>query len=305
MSEASTNKAPLEDLMAAMDVVDTLRHQRGIVERELDGEGRRERLLTRLKDLYAAQGIDVPEHVLEEGIDALEQERFSYTPVAPSWRTRLASIWVSRGRWGKPLGFFTALGGLFSGVYFVSDVMPERELRANLPSLIAAKVIDIESIAQEQSVSSNAKSRAAAANQAIDRDELEQAEKIDAELQETLSRLRSYYSIRIISRPGEDSGVWRIPDINKSSRNYYLIVEAIDKNNNVVELDILNEETNKRSRVRTWGLRVNEETFFSIAADKKDDGIIQENLVGEKAVGYLTPKFSIPTTGGAITDWRR
>ena len=291
--------------MAAMDVVDTLRHQRGIVERELDGEGRRERLLQRLRDLYKAQGIDVPDHVLEEGIDALEQERFSYQPVARSWRTRLASMWVSRGRWGKPLGFFTALGGLFSGVYFVSDVLPERELRNTLPTLIAAKIIDIEAVAEEEGVTASAKLRAADARDAISNDRLEQAQEIESELNETLRRLRSYYQVRIISRPGEDSGVWRIPDVNQSSRNYYLIVEAVDSNNRVVELDILNEETNKRSRVKTWGLRVNEETFFSIAADKKDDGIIQGNLVGEKAVGYLTPKFSIPTTGGTITDWRR
>jgi len=38
------DKAPLEDLMAAMDVVDTLRHDQSLAERELDGDGRRERL---------------------------------------------------------------------------------------------------------------------------------------------------------------------------------------------------------------------------------------------------------------------
>jgi len=76
-------KAPLEDLMAAMDVVDTLRHDQSIAERELDGQERRNRLLERLRELYSAQGIEVPDHVLEEGIDALEQERFKYQAVKP------------------------------------------------------------------------------------------------------------------------------------------------------------------------------------------------------------------------------
>jgi hypothetical protein len=97
--------------------------------------------------------------------------------------------------------------------------------------------------------------------------------------------------------------VWRIPDVNDASRNYYLIVEAVDHNNDVKQLEILNEETNKRSMAKTWGIRVSEETFFKIAADKKDDGIIQGNQVGEKRLGDLAPTFSIPTTGGTITDW--
>ena len=109
MTVSLEKQAPLEDLMAAMDVVDTLRHQAGIAERELDGEGRRERLLLRLRELYHAQGIDVPDHVLQEGIDALEQERFQYHPVAKSWRTRVAGAWVSRKRWVPPVSILTVL----------------------------------------------------------------------------------------------------------------------------------------------------------------------------------------------------
>jgi len=98
-----TNKAvspetQLEDVMAAMDVVDTLRHEQGIAERELDSEGRRERLLNRLRDLYQAQGIEVSDRILEEGINALEEERFEYVGVESNWQTKLAHVWVSRYR---------------------------------------------------------------------------------------------------------------------------------------------------------------------------------------------------------------
>ena len=80
-------------------------------------------------------------------------------------------------------------------------------------------------------------------------------------------------------------------------------MEAVDKNNKVLELNISNQENNTTALKKTWGLRVSEETFSKVVADKGDDGIIQNNTVGRKAVGYLEPEFSIPTTGATITEW--
>jgi hypothetical protein len=68
-------------------------------------------------------------------------------------------------------------------------------------------------------------------------------------------------------------------------------------------MPVTNEEDGKVRRVSKWGLRVDEETFNQVAADKKDDGIIQRNRFGVKSAGYLEPEFLIPTTGGAITSW--
>ena len=303
MSEVADKKQPLEDLMVAMDVVDTLRHQQGIAERELDGEGRRGRLLLRLRDLYKAQGIDVPDHVLQEGIDALEQERFLYEPVKPSFGTKMARLWVSRGRWGKPVGFLAVLGSLFSGVYLVTDVLPEQQMRSSLPKQLEASLSTIRIISKDPAIVSEAEGRVVAAKQAINNQQYEQANKVLDGLKTVSELLQTEYSVRVISRPGESSGVWRIPDVNQSGRNYYLIVEAIGKNNKIVSLDILSEESNTRKKVKTWGLRVNEQTFYQISADKKDDGIIQGNQVGKKDIGYLEPQFSIATTGSTITEW--
>lgn len=297
------SKAPLEELMVAMDVVDTLRHDQSIAERELDGEGRRERLLERLRDMYTAQGIEVPDHVLQEGIDALEQERFKYEPVASSWRTKFAHFWVSRGRWGKPVGFMAVVASLFSGVYVVTDVLPERNLRAELPKQVISSLNAITNTAKNPEIVAQAQSYASSAKQALADQDLPEAQSIVASMQRVYTQLQQDYSIRVISRPGENSGVFRNPPGNPSGRNYYLIVEAVDKNNRVLELTIINQENNKEARKKTWGLRVNEETFYKIAADKRDDGIIQANTVGKKAAGYLKPEFSIPTTGATITEW--
>lgn len=301
--DINSDKAPLEDLMAAMDVVDTLRHDQSIAERELDGEARRERLLGRLRDMYSAQGIDVPDHVLEEGIEALEQERFQYKPVPKSWRTKLAHLWVSRSRWGKPLGFLGVVASLFYGYYFVSDVLPEQRLKANLPDQISSSFSAIVGLAKNQDVIAQAKSSSQAAYQAVDDGELSEAKSILADMQEVKRMLGIEYTVRVISRPNLNSGVWRVPPNNPSGKNYYLIVEAVDSNSRVVELMIVNQENNKAVRKKMWGLRVSEEAFYKVAADKKDDGIIQSNQVGKKARGYLKPEFSIATSGATITEW--
>jgi len=207
----ATDKAPLEDLMAAMDVVDTLRHDQNIAERELDGEGRRERLLTRLRDMYTAQGIDVPDHVLEEGIAALEQERFQYVPVKSSWRTKLAHIWVSRSRWGKPVGFLAVVASLFYGYYFFSDVLPERRLKANLPDQISSNFSAIVSLSKNSTVVDQAKSESQNAYQAVDDGKFDEAALILERLQETKRLLGIEYVVRVVSKQNERSGVWRKP----------------------------------------------------------------------------------------------
>jgi hypothetical protein len=68
-------------------------------------------------------------------------------------------------------------------------------------------------------------------------------------------------------------------------------------------VEVTNEETGKRERVAKWGLRVAEAEFRRIAADKSDDGIIQNNRFSVKRRGYLEPDYEVPTTGAALTQW--
>jgi hypothetical protein len=66
---------------------------------------------------------------------------------------------------------------------------------------------------------------------------------------------------------------------------------------------VINEETGQTERVSKWGLRVDEDVFRRIAADKQDDGIIQQREFGVKRSGQLQPDYRMPTTGAAITQW--
>ena len=50
-------------------------------------------------------------------------------------------------------------------------------------------------------------------------------------------------------------------------------------------------------------MRVPEPTFPSVRDDKSDDGIVQNNILGEKRRGSLTVDYAMPVEGGAITEW--
>jgi hypothetical protein len=95
--------AGLDELMLAMDVVDTLRHERRLVERELTAGDRDRALIERLRELYAGQGIEVPDDVLAQGVGALREDRFRYTPPAPGFARSLQVAYVKRARWAKYL----------------------------------------------------------------------------------------------------------------------------------------------------------------------------------------------------------
>jgi hypothetical protein len=49
---ADASKAPLDDVMLAMDVVDTLRHRQDLVVRELDADTREKNLVDKLREIY-------------------------------------------------------------------------------------------------------------------------------------------------------------------------------------------------------------------------------------------------------------
>jgi hypothetical protein len=115
--------------------------------------------------------------------------------------------------------------------------------------------------------------------------------------------LEQAYTLQIVSRPGEKSGVWRVPEANPKARNYYIIVEALAADGRTLEVPVVNEENGRTERVSKWGLRVEKAVFERIAADKQDDGIIQQRQFGVKQSGQLKPDYRVPTSGAAITQW--
>lgn len=300
---AGASEAPLEELMVAMDVVDTVRHRQLIVKRELDAVGRRERLVERLREIYTAQGIEVTDSALQAGVDALEEERFSYTPSGGGLATALAKLYIRRRFWLKPLLAVLAIGLLIAGAWYVTVQLPETRLRAALPAQIEAIHRQIVGQSQSETATTNANDLLAQGRLAIDNESFGRATDVRDELQALLRELELGYEIRIVSRPNELSGVWRVPDINPDARNYYLIVEAVDTSGNVLDRRIRNEESGRLETVRKWGVRVDQEIFEAVAADKRDDGIVSDYLLGSKRPGHLDADYRVPVSGATITDW--
>ena len=294
---------PLEDLMVAMDVVDTIRHRQLTVDRELDALGRRERLVDRLRDIYTAQGIEVSDAALEAGVDALEEERFGYTPASGGLSVALARFYVRRDRWFGPLLAVLGIALLAALIWYVAVQLPQNRYEAGLPEEIEATHARILEVSQSEAATSRADELFTNAERLLDSGSFGAADDVHDELENLLSELELAYEIRIVSRPGEYSGVWRIPDINPDARNYYLIVEAVDAAGRVLKRRVRNEEDGRFYEVRKWGVRVGESTFEAVAADKRDDGIVGDYVLGIKPVGRLEPEYRVPDVGTTITEW--
>jgi TolA-binding protein len=421
--EQASQKIDLSEVMLAMDVVDTLRHQRSLVERELQSEDREADLIEKLRKIYADQGLEVSDEVIAEGVKAMREERFAYRPPPGGLKTKLARMYVNRGRWAKrAIWVLVAVAVGWAGYRYLYVMPAERsrsrlvqelktqassqlerlvtlqeqinaasgELEQALQSLPARVLpavrrlsdgarqslasatgqlgaaeklgpvagIDLDTLETDtasvqqrllarKEIFDRAQADLASAQAAIrsirslgtEFDELDSlrtetlqaarekgvAEKIDALYTNALSAVKSgdletaktarqalqymrdmleqEYSLQIVSRPGSPSGVWRYPVDSRTARNYYLIVEAVSPTGQRLKLPITSEEDGKVRAVSEWGLRVEPQVYEEVKQDKLQDGIVDRKTVGIKKRGYLTPEYTVATTGGTITEW--
>ena len=302
----------LDDVLLAMDVVDTLRHREQLVLSELDAGAREAALLGRLKEIYAAQGIDVPEQILKEGVKALEERRFIYEPPKPSIAVTLAKIYIARGRWMAPLILAVIALGSLGAAWHLGVAMPEQEqaeaarveLAQTLPSETGRLHGEVTALALEETARLRADALKADADRAIAAGDVEAARAARDGLALLQQDLAVVYDVRVVYGPGEArSGVFRIPEDVPGGRNYYLIVEAFDPAGRLVEVPVSSEEDRRSDRVTRWGQRVSEAVFQLVADDKGDDQIIQNSVIGRKSQGYLSPQYTVETPGGAILEW--
>ncbi len=292
-------KPPLDDIMLAMDVVDTLRRRERLARSELDEAGREADLKERLHKIYADQGLEVSDRVIEQAVAALREERFAYKPPPATLATRLARIYIRRGVWGKWLAGIAGAVILAATLYRFLIVAP----KAALPQELTDLHREVAAMAQTPDARTAVNRVYHAGQAALREDNRDAAKEALTKLADLRTVLGQEYLVRIVNRPGVQTGIWRIPDVNTGARNYYIVVEALDPSGRVLTVPIMNEETKSSERVKLWALRVDERTFKSVAADKQDDGIVARDRFGYKEAGHLVPDYELPTTGGAITKW--
>ncbi len=312
MNNSSTNKqVVLDEVMLAMDVVDTLRHREDFVLRELNSDAKEKQLIKKLRQIYSEQGIEVPDRILKEGVAALNESRFIYEPPQKGLAVFLARLYVKRTKWGPfVLGIILAI--IIGWAYYQFIHIPQQqknieqaqiELNETMPATMEQLYQTIYDEAKVQSAIIEAKGILERGKIAIKEKNRQEAQKAIDKLTKIRDQLRLEYKLTIVNRDGERSGFWTFPEINQDATNYYLVVEAIDDEGNRLTLPIVNEETGKTELVDIWGVRVPEEIYATIASDKRDDGIIQQNIIGTKQYGYMDVSYNVPVLGGTLTEW--
>jgi Family of unknown function (DUF6384) len=301
----------LDSVMIAMDVVDTLRHRDDLVRRELNEEGRESELIARLRQIYRDQGIEVPDQVLAEGVKALKDSRFVYTPPPAGWKRTLLTLWAKRETHGKRMGVALAL--LIAGIvgYYMLVSRPARlseqrarlEITQTLPKALRQAHADVLAIAGDEAAKQRAAALLADGERAVHSGDRTAMTETTTQLNALRVELTREYTLTIVSRPGESSGVWRRPPLGNQARNYYLIVEALAPDGRKLSIPVRNEETGAVETVAKFGVRVPQATFDTVAQDKRDDGIVQKNRFGVKRRGVLTVDYQMPFEGGFITKW--
>lgn len=311
-ADSAARPSRLDDMMLAMDVVDTLRGQERLVRQELAEAGRADDLKTRLREIYRSQGIDVPDHILDRGIEALEQARFVYQPPKPGFGLTLGGLWVQRRR---VLGFIgVALAGLVAlwvvYAHIIAAPAAERETAASerqeavdptLPQALDAVAAAVTTLVDTPDARTRAQQVISETRRALGRGDGAAAREGIEALTHLEARLRESYTLLIVSQG--QSGIIRQPDGNPTARNHYLIVQAVDRAGEPVRLPITSEEQGRTLVTDRFGVRVSERQFERVRQDKAADGIVDHREVGRKRRGALEPDWHIPLAGGYIVEW--
>ncbi|MCX2722101.1 DUF6384 family protein [Roseibium salinum] len=307
---ASKSSAPLDDLMMAMDVVDTLRHEEGQVASELRADERDAAMIERLREVYRAQGIEVPDHILKAGVEDLKRDRFVYAPPPAGFKRTLAMVYISRGTWSKWLAAAAAVLVVALGAWYFLVKLPadraEAQLTARLealPATYSELVGRVDTLTENAEVEAQAARIAKDGRFALSDGNNDAAFEAEADLRQLVARLQEVFEVRIVAREGVPTGISRIPDANPETENYYIVVEAIDPDGNVLKRNIVSEEDNSTRTVDIWAQRVSEVIYNAVRRDKMEDGIVQTGVLGRKRSGELNIKWRGGVQDGAITTW--
>lgn len=131
-----------------------------------------------------------------------------------------------------------------------------------------------------------------------------------ASIQGRVADLAQAYTLKVVNEPGVKSGVWRYPNDNpgpcsadERRCNHYVVVDALEASGRPVTVTVLNEETGRRESASRFAVRVPIETYERVKADKTDNGLIDEPLIGVKKSGRPDVEYVVPVSGGTITKW--
>jgi hypothetical protein len=289
--------------MLAMDIADSLRRVPGLAAGADSA--------ARLRALYEEFGISLSDRAIGDGLAAFADDRFAYAPPSRGIGLVLARIYVARRHWERQalalvLTLAIGLGGYFLVYRPYRDVQAQ-QARAELAEIMPAQMDALyQTIFEETKVqqgANEANELRARGKEAAARGDRVGAEAAIRGLTNLRDTLQQEYRLTVVDRAGAKWGFWTFPQDNAEATNYYLVVEAIDASGKVLRLPIRDEFTGRTEMVASFGVRVPEQVYRSVEADKADNSTIQRDLVAVKQFGFLEPDYVVGVLGGTVTQW--
>ncbi|MBA3518386.1 MAG: hypothetical protein H0T75_12255, partial [Rhizobiales bacterium] len=261
--------------------------------REIDEAGREADLMARLRAIYAGQGIQVSDAVLVQGIRALDESRFVYTPPEPNLATSLALLWVERNRYLKAAAALVLLVAALAGAYYETRVRPLRQTASALEAAHSEAVAEAAGPAGRERADRLLDAGAAA----LEESDTGAAAQALGDLRSLRASLQSEYELRIVST------AFKVPPTALHERIRYLIVEAVAPDGGILTLPVANGEAKAPQPVARWGIAVNPDVYLAVDQDLKADGRIDDAALGVKRRGEPDVEFLKPVLGKTITEW--
>ena len=295
-----TTLAP-EEILRVMDAARVIHeHQSALAKHEsLD----REATIREIQLIYEELGDVVDQATIEKALDEYLSQRYAFTPARFGLSRSLAHLYVWRG-WIASRLFLPAAAEValaWTGL----EVLESREQR--IQEAAAARLVSLETdvgllhaailetAAEDVALDRAAEFGLRAESQIVAGDEAGLAETLQS-YEELHDLLVTEYRIVITG------GVWRVPNDNPNARNHYLLVRALGPDDQAVSVSIRNEENDRTEQVAEWGERVPQEVYNRVAADKQDNGIIDDEEFGAKRRGFINAERRYPDIG-QITEW--
>jgi len=304
MSAATADPVRFDDAIVAMDIVDAIRRDPALAAGDAAAQA------DNLRRHYRGAGIAITDAAIATGLAAVNDNRFGHVPRTRGPRAALARLYIERRRLQPAATALALLVVLGVGGYFLAhrpylEAVARHargELRETSPAQMQALYRTIHEETKVQQAETEAvtiRDRGQAAAKAGNRAAAEQAIIDLTNLRDTL---RAEYQLKIVDRD-DKWGFWTFPQSNSEATNYYLVVQAVDANGRILTLPIRDENTGRTERVSSWGVRVPEEVYRAVEADKDDDQVIEHNLLAIKEFGFIDPSYLVQTLGGQVTRW--
>jgi hypothetical protein len=307
----------LNEMLRVMDVAREMRNNRETAERVLARDDARAELRQKLMRSAQVSGDRVTEAEIDAAIDTYFADRHRYQDPGLSFNVLLAHAWVRRrvllGWAAAGLIAVASVWGLFFSSF--APLSPSRSAARAAAAVQADAnqwVDQIRAVALEPDAVARAERLAGEIAAAGSKDPTT-AIAVTNELRELHAMLTTSYTLRIArDADGANLAIRNIDQEGTPVSGYFVFVEAVDSQGNVIPQRIRNMETGQEKSVKIWAERIPEAVFERLRIDKQTDGVLNESQFGKKERGRQEVELTMPSAnadGSAIdrsiqiTEW--